>query len=145
MEPLADVGVGRVSKEWRAENVFDVLGSEVAREILVLASERPVSANELADHCGVSTPTVYRRLDALQEFDLIEEHTAIADDGHHHRRFETVVSAVHLHLDDGALSVDFDFTTDYADSLSRLWADLERESGRETGADDDPTGSPDAG
>jgi hypothetical protein len=40
-----------MSKEWEPENVFDVLGCEIARQILAVASLQPVSAAELAQHC----------------------------------------------------------------------------------------------
>jgi len=52
-------------REWNTSDVFDVFGDELARRILVLASERPVSADELADLLYVSEPTVYGGLNAL--------------------------------------------------------------------------------
>lgn len=139
-----------MSKEWTAESVFDVLGCDISRKILLVASEEPASASELADRCDVSTPTVYRRINALQEFDMLDEQVAVADDGHHHKRFRTVLSEANVRLDDGEFTVDVVRTTDRADSLSGLWRDLEREAHADRGTDapdptDDRHGSPDAG
>lgn len=37
-------------KEWTPTDVSDLFGDELARRILVLTSERPLSADDLADH-----------------------------------------------------------------------------------------------
>jgi DNA-binding transcriptional ArsR family regulator len=71
------------SKQWVASTPFpledvdsdellDVLGDEVAREILVAGKRGAVTAEELADQCEVSESTIYRRLDRLNELGLVE-------------------------------------------------------------------------
>ncbi|MDX1748356.1 MAG: helix-turn-helix domain-containing protein [Halobacteriales archaeon] len=61
-----------MSKEWDPETIFDVLGSEHARSILTVSSQEPMDAEALAEACDTSLPTVYRRVNALQEYDLLD-------------------------------------------------------------------------
>ncbi len=115
-----------MSKEWAPDNVFDVFGSEVARNILALASIRPVSAADIAEYCDVSEPTVYRRIHALQEYDMLAEETAIDDDGHHHKRYRTCLEEVRVRVDDGQFDIDLELNRDYTDKFAEFWDDLER-------------------
>lgn len=124
-----------MSKEWEPENVFDVLGSDVARQILALASLRPLSATELAEHCGVSEPTVYRRIHALQEYDMLAEQTEIEDDGHHYKRFRTTLDEARFSVEDGRFDIDLELSKDYTDKFADFWHDLEK------GAEGDATDS----
>jgi predicted ArsR family transcriptional regulator len=115
-----------VSKEWDPDTVFDVFGSEVARDVLALASIRPVSADEIAEHCDVSEPTVYRRLNALQEYDMLAEETAIGDDGHHYKRYRTCLEEVRVRVDEGQFDIDLELNRDYTDKFAEFWDDLEK-------------------
>lgn len=89
-----------MSDEWDPDTVFDVLGSETAREILALANDGPTPAEEFADACDVSLPTVYRRLDVLLADDMLAERTRIDDDGNHFSVFETTLDRVCFEVDD---------------------------------------------
>lgn len=119
-----------MSKEWEADNVFDVFGSEVARQILALASHQPLSATELAEQCEVSEPTIYRRIHALQEHDMLDEQTEVDDEGHHYKQFRTTLEEARFRVDDGQFDIDIQLTKDYTDKFADLWNDLEK------GADD---------
>jgi len=115
-----------VSKEWNPSSVFDVLGCEVAREVLALASVRAVSASELAERCGVSEPTIYRRINALQEYDMLTERTAIDDEGHHHKEYRTMLDEARFSVEDGQYDIDLQLRRDYSDRFVDFWSDLER-------------------
>ncbi|MFD1687201.1 helix-turn-helix domain-containing protein [Halobellus litoreus] len=115
-----------MSKEWEPENVFDVLGSEIARQILALASLRPLSANKLAEHCDVSEPTIYRRIHALQEYDMLDEQMEIDDDGHHYKRFRTNLKEARFRVEDGQFGIDIQLKKDYTDKFTDFWNDLEK-------------------
>lgn len=115
-----------MSKEWEPENVFDVLGSEVARQILALASLRPLSATELAEHCDVSEPTIYRRVHALQEYDMLDEQRDIDDGGHHSKQFKTNLKEARFRVDDGQFDIDIQLKKDYSDKFTNFWNDLEK-------------------
>lgn len=123
-----------MSKEWEPETIFDVLGSERARRILSIASVRPVSANELASAIDTSLPTVYRRVNALVDYDLLKEETTIDDEGNHYKTYETNLQRVCFEVDDGGFTVDIQLRRDMVDRFEAFWSDLE---GVDTGAIDD--------
>lgn len=114
-----------MSKEWEAENVFDVLGSEISRQILALSSRQPLSATELAEHCEVSEPTIYRRISALQEYDMLDEQQQIDDDGHHYKQFRANLERVQLHVAEGQFDIDIQLKKSYTDKFAGFWNDLE--------------------
>lgn len=119
-----------VSKEWDPESLFDVFGDELVRHILLLASEQPLSAEVLADHCEASLPTVYRRLDALEDLDLLQERMQVDDDGHHYRQFETTLKRLSFEISDGGFDVDIRIRRDLSNRFESFWDDLDRSAER---------------
>lgn len=113
------------SKEWEPETIFDVFASQTARQILALASLRPMSAQEFADHCEHSLPTVYRRVNALQEYDLLREDRAVEADGTQYKVFETNLERVCFEVEEGSVEVDLQLQHDMVDQFSTFWTDLE--------------------
>ena len=105
--------------------VFELAADDTARRILSAASEEPMSASRLADRCGVSEPTIYRRVETLREHGLIEGTIRISTDGDHHEVFETTVDRVCLEFD-GGLVVDVQVDRDFVDKFATLWEDLEQ-------------------
>lgn len=120
-----------VSKEWNPANVFEVLASETAREVLVLASVEPMAARDLAEHCEASLPTIYRRVNVLVEYDLLEKETEFDPDGNHYNTYETTLDQLCIVIEDGDLSVDVQTERDLVDRFGGLWTDLERGAGGE--------------
>lgn len=118
-----------MGKEWDPESLVEVFESETARQILALASTEPRSANELADRCGVSSPTIYRRINALLAYDLLEEETRIDTDGNHYRTFETKISRISFEFEDGEVvpTVEREEEADIVDRFERFWSGLEEE------------------
>lgn len=114
--------------EWAPENVFDVLGDELARHILVVASERPVSAGELAEACGASRPTVYRRINGLESLDLISAGTRVRSDGNHVKQYETAVRRVAVEIGEGGFDVDVSVGRDLPGRFEAFWEELEQSS-----------------
>ncbi|WP_254538846.1 ArsR/SmtB family transcription factor [Halomarina litorea] len=57
--------------------VLDHLGDDVSRAILSACAVDARSVGELADRCGVSEATIYRRLNRLMSAGLLDEHTRI--------------------------------------------------------------------
>ena len=105
--------------------VFELAADNTARRILSTASEGPVSASELADRCGVSKPTVYRRVETLRDHGLVKADLRVSTDGNHHEMFETTVKRVCLEFDSG-LSVSVRIDRDFVDKFAALWEDLEQ-------------------
>lgn len=117
-----------MTKEWEPETIFDVIGSEYARQILALGSHEPMSADELADRCGTSLPTVYRRVNALLEYDLLQEESRIDAEGNHYKEFETNLRRICFEVDAGGFDIDIQLRHDMVDRFERFWGDLEESS-----------------
>jgi predicted transcriptional regulator len=112
-EEMADVDLS---------TVVTLLDDEHVRTILVVTSDAPRSANELSDHCDISTSSIYRRLDRLREADLVGERTRPRADGHHETVYVSRLDRFELTIRDGDLSWDVDRRSDdVADELTRLW------------------------
>lgn len=103
--------------QWDPETVFDTFGSETARRILALASVEPMEADDLADHLEVSQPTVYRRLDALTEQDLLTERVHVDDEGNRFQTYETNLESVTFRVEEGSFLVDVELRHDVAADL----------------------------
>lgn len=123
-----------MGKEWDPETIFDVLGSERARRILSIASVRPVSADDLATALDASLPTVYRRVNALLDYDLLTEDTQIDAEGNHYKTYETNLQRICFEVDDGGFTVDIQLRRDMVDQFEDFWTDLE---GSDSASSDD--------
>lgn len=109
-------------RDWDPETVFDVLGSELARRILALGEIKPCSAEELADYCDASKPTVYRRLNVLQEYDLLVDRRAIDDEGNHYKTYETALESICFAVEAGRFEVDIELERDLVEAETDLQA-----------------------
>jgi AcrR family transcriptional regulator len=84
---------------------LELLGAEYTQEILEAADREARSARKLAELCGASRPTVYRRLNSLQAAGLVETAVEYDADGHHRTVFETTLEAISVDVTDDGLSV----------------------------------------
>lgn len=107
---MGDTGMALTPKE-----LVEALYSEVAREILRVASREPVSAEDIEEATGVSLATVYRHTEELSELDLLEEATEITEDGDHYSTFETKMRSVTLTVDRGEFHLDVRLRDDVFD------------------------------
>lgn len=112
-------------KEWTPSDVFDVFGDELARRILVLASERPMSADELSDLLNVSEPTIYRRLNALLNYDLLSQEQQLDPEGNHYQTVETTLQKVVMEIEDGGYNVNLQMRQSLADQFDSFWSGIE--------------------
>jgi hypothetical protein len=104
-----------VTTEWEAGTLFELLGDELARTILALTSVEALSADALSDRCSSSQPTVYRRLDELQEYDLLEQRTEYDVDGNHYKTYECQLQEVCVGVENGSFTVDLRLRRDVVD------------------------------
>ena len=111
-------------KEWDPAGVFDLFGDDLARRILVVASERPLSADELAQSLDTSHPTVYRRINALLEYDLVTEQQQIDAEGNHYKTFETTLNRIAFEIDDGGYNIDIQMRQSLVEQFDGFWSDL---------------------
>ncbi|MGM0591332.1 MAG: helix-turn-helix domain-containing protein [Halobacteriota archaeon] len=106
------------------EEVLDTIGDPEARRVLASISLRPQSARELAEELDLSLPTVYRRLDVLQEHDLVIDQTAVAESGNHYSEFECNFDSTVISLDDDEYNVRIYRRDNLPDRFSSLWDEL---------------------
>lgn len=103
------------------EDVASLLEDETVRTILTATSVEPMSANALSERCGVSEPTIYRRLRELRACDLVEERTRPdPTGGHHHKVYAPRLRRVTVELDGGELTLDVNRREDIADRFTDL-------------------------
>jgi predicted transcriptional regulator len=109
------------------EEVLDTIGDQHARHVLAAISHEPKSAKELAEECDMSLPTVYRRIEMLQEYDLVTERTLVADDGNHYKVYESNFESTVISLQDDEYRVRIYREENLPDRFSQLWDELHAE------------------
>lgn len=113
-----------VSKDWEPDNIFELLGNSQARQILVLADLRPMSAQELADQCETSLPTIYRRINELVNHDLLCKQTR-QEDGKQYQIFKTDLKKVCFEIDNGGFVVDIQLRQQMVNQFEDFWQELQ--------------------
>jgi Fe2+ or Zn2+ uptake regulation protein len=113
-----------VSKEWEPDDVFDVLASETARRVLAATSVRAMSAQELGEVCDTSLPTVYRRVNALVEYDLLSAELEVDTDGTQYKTYTNDLERIEVRVDDGSFNVNIEIETDAVDQFGATFGDL---------------------
>ncbi|WP_135664013.1 ArsR/SmtB family transcription factor [Halorhabdus rudnickae] len=106
------------------EEVLDTIGDEHARHVLAGVSKQAKSAKELSEQLDLSLPTVYRRLEILQEHDLVSDQTAVADDGNHYKVYESNFESTVIRLEDDEYQVRIYRSENLPDRFGQLWDDL---------------------
>lgn len=86
--------------------VLELLGDEYTHRILSEIATGPKRAREIADATGMSRPTVYRRLDRLQQAGLVRTDYCFDDDGHHCKEYSPAVSRVVVGFGPTGLELD---------------------------------------
>ncbi len=79
-----------------AEELLELLGDEYTRCVLQAVADQPRTGREIIDATDVSKPTVYRRLDRLEDAGLVETTQRLDPDGHHCKQFHAVISGLDL-------------------------------------------------
>ncbi|HMB51013.1 winged helix-turn-helix domain-containing protein [Natronoarchaeum rubrum] len=105
--------------------LLSLLDDEYARAILIETSKEPMSADALTERCDASPPTVYRRIDRLDEHDLVEAEQELDPDGHHYKTYRARLERVSVELSDGEMDVRVDRSDENAaDRFTRLYEEL---------------------
>lgn len=109
-----------MAEEEQLETLAGLLEDEYARAILRHTSSERLSATALADRCDTSKATAYRRIDRLQDHDLLESYQELDPDGHHYETFAATFAELTVTLEDGRFEVTVDRRTDPADQFTDL-------------------------
>jgi predicted transcriptional regulator len=111
------------------DDVLALLDDDYAEEILAQTSVEPRSARRLAELCDVSRATVYRRIEELQEQDLVETRQQIDPDGHHREVYAASLERVTVELTADGFDVSVDRAEeDAASRFTRLYEEFTGES-----------------
>jgi len=76
------------------DELFALLGDEYVTDILQALSSGEMPARAIADECDMSRPTVYRRLERLNEAGVVASRLRPESDGHHRQQFRLVLEGV---------------------------------------------------
>jgi predicted transcriptional regulator len=93
------------NRERDPTDLLSLLNAEYTQPILESIQREAKPARTIAEECGASRPTVYRRLNALEDAGLVDSDMAYNADGHHRTIFETTLEAVSVDLVGDGLSV----------------------------------------
>ena len=118
---------GPVTEEPDPPEVFATLDDEYARDILVATKTERLSAKELSERCGMSRPTVSRRVSRLVEQGLLEEYTHVDPGGRHYSEYEARLDRIEVFLRAEGFDVEIDVRPDPADRLASLFAEMRGE------------------
>jgi DNA-binding HxlR family transcriptional regulator len=88
-----------------SEELLALLDADYTQSILEAIRTEAKSARALVEECGASRPTIYRRLNSLEEAGLVESAIAYDPDGHHRTAFEATLETVAVDMTDDELSV----------------------------------------
>jgi predicted transcriptional regulator len=106
------------------EDILDTIGDPYARDVLAAICREPRSAKELAGELDHSLQTVYRRIDILEENDLVSTRMRIADDGNHHKVYDSNFDGVLISVEDAEYDVEIYRREDLPERFGDLWDDL---------------------
>lgn len=87
-----------------AASLVELLGDKHTRRVLEMIAEDPMGGREIAEAASLSRPTVYRRLNELEDAGLVETTMAICSDGHHHKEYSAVLETANLELNGDGLT-----------------------------------------
>ena len=111
------------------QDVLDALDDPDCRAI-VTALDEPMTASEISDASDIPLSTTYRKIDRLEEAQLLFEGTEIRSDGQHASIYEVDFEEVVI-----ALTEDREFNTEITrqprtpdQRLESLWSEVRKET-----------------
>jgi DNA-binding PadR family transcriptional regulator len=112
-----------MSEDGEGDGIADLLGDDYARTILRETYGETKSVETLSEACDADSSTVYRRVQRLQDADLLEDRQELDPGGHHYKTYRARVRAVHLRLSEDGFEVSVDRREEEsaADRFTRLY------------------------
>lgn len=117
----SDTTEGTMADDGSAKEVVDLVGDDYAWQILAETREEDRSAEALSETCNADPSTIYRRIERLEEADLLEAEQQIDPGGHHYKTYRANLDAIHVHLDEEGFTVEIDRREPPADRFTRLY------------------------
>ena len=110
------------------EKLLALFGENLTRQILLLTSDAPMSADALADELSVSRPTVYRHVNDLVQYGILYEDLKADSNGYHYRTFELALNEISFRIDDGQLTITVEMDEDLVDKFDGFLSGLDASS-----------------
>jgi len=111
------------------QEVLDALDDPDCRRIVTVLEE-PMTASEISDASGIPLSTTYRKIERLEEAQLLYEGTEIRPDGQHASTYEVSFEEVVIRLTEQR-----EFDTEVArrartpdQRLENLWSEVRKET-----------------
>lgn len=104
-----------------ADRIADLLGDDYARAILVHTREEAKSVDALSDACDADPSTIYRRVERLQEADLLTDEQRLDPGGHHYKVYVSSVREVRVRIDPGGVEIEIDRAERPSDRFTDLF------------------------
>lgn len=89
---------------------------------------KPMSADELAQYCDTSKPTIYRRINVLLEYDFLTVNHERNHGGNQYRTFSTNLHHISFGIKDGSIDTTIQLRHDLIDGFNGLRSDLQGET-----------------
>jgi DNA-binding HxlR family transcriptional regulator len=126
-------GHGGVSP-WRCdrkERILEALGDRWAREILLMLSDGPRSAQEIQSSNRMPQSTLYRKLHELTEIGLIGvQRSVISPDGKRVELYRSLLEELTVEMRGTRLRIDVRFRDLSAERLKEMWRSVREGGGR---------------
>lgn len=106
------------------EDILDTIGDQEARRVLAGVSQNPRSAKELSEDLDLSLPTIYRRLQMLQDHELVVSQMTYDEDGNHYKTWECNFDATVISLDDDQYNIRIYRRENLPSRFTNLWDEL---------------------
>ncbi|ELY46879.1 hypothetical protein [Natronorubrum tibetense] len=107
------------------EELLALLEDEYARTIILETYRDAQSVEALSDACNADPSTVYRRIDRLQERDLLADQQRLDPNGHHYKVYVARLEHVAIDVTDDGFDVTVDYREeDAADTFTRLYEEF---------------------
>ena len=106
------------------DTIGSLLADECARTILTETATERLSAEELSERCEVSPPTVYRRLNELEEYNLVTKQTHPDAEGHHYNVYTATLDRIVVELTEDGLTLRLARRERMADRFTQFIGDM---------------------
>jgi DNA-binding Lrp family transcriptional regulator len=115
----------QITNQVMGDAIVLALGDPYARKILLSATDKSKSVEELSKENDIPISTCYRRVHELLEHGIVlVDRIVITNDGKKYETFRSAFRSISLSFEDGAIVIDATPNEDIADRLHRLWASM---------------------
>lgn len=94
-----------------AEELLALLDADHTQTILEETRDTPLPARALAEACGTSRATIYRRLNSLEDAEIVESRMRYDADGHHRTVYEATLESVTVDVTEDGYAVSVTTTS----------------------------------